>query len=338
MMYCINAVLLIQHVLPNFATHMIFTGIDRRFPGKSSQISVYKSSMEGFPKPEDNSGIFMAIDSSKSVGYHHAIYCSGNMPYQLMMSKIMGTARPMSKQEIFQSHKRVGNYESCFKYLQLRNTENKQNGVKDEIKMSNVIGSRSCTPAAIATLAYERKVSLTGVNNCFAPKFEESSTPIPIKVNADIAVKVEDLVLPRHSIIFTSGIIVRALVWYQGEMQVIQQCDKNKPAWFLLTNLSESNDHLAWALRRYNEIVGKNVMLLKKSELPMKLNPKKLSNNNSNSEDPHYKIKQLVKGSRSTKRVSGVLVEKSECFKYHSKSLGSRLKNRLSPSKDVDYD
>ncbi|CAD6500290.1 BgTH12-07470 [Blumeria graminis f. sp. triticale] len=259
---------------------MIFTGIDRRFPGKSSQISVYKSSMEGFPKPEDNSGIFMAIDSSKSVGYHHAIYCSGNMPYQLMMSKIMGTARPMSKQEIFQSHKRVGNYESCFKYLQLRNTE----------------------------------------------------------INADIAVKVEDLILPRHSIIFTSGIIVRALVWYQGEMQVIQQCDKNKPAWFLLTNLSESNDHLAWALGRYNEIVGKNVMLLKKSELPMKLNPKKLSNNNSNSEDPHYKIKQLVKGSRSTKRVSGVLVEKSECFKYHSKSLGSRLKNRLSPSKNVDYD
>ncbi|SZE99940.1 unnamed protein product [Blumeria hordei] len=261
---------------------MIFTGIDREISGElKSQVGVYKSNTNEFPKPEDNSGIFMAVDSSQKVGYHHAIYCSKRMQYQLMMSKIMGTIQPLSKQAIFESYKKFSTYESCFQYLRLLKEQN----------------------------------------------------------GADIAVKVEDLVLPRHSIIFSNKMITRALVWYQGEMQVIQQCGKDQPAWYLITNLTEKpSKNLAWALRQYNEIAGKNEMLLGKSELPIKSNLKKLSRTNSDLEDPHYKIVKLVRRSRSTQRVNGVLVKKSQCHNYQKKSLRSSLRNRLFPLKGDSVD
>ncbi|CCU79050.1 putative effector protein [Blumeria hordei DH14] len=336
-MYCINAVLLIQNVLPNIATHMIFTGIDREISGElKSQVGVYKSSTNEFPKPEDNSGIFMAVDSSQKVGYHHAIYCSKRMQYQLMMSKIMGTIQPLSKQALFESYKKFSTYESCFQYLRLLK---EQNGVRNEIYLSKVIDSRRCTPASISILVYQRRVTVTGDYNSFAPTYEKTYTPIPIEVKADIAVKVEDLVLPRHSIIFSNKMITRALVWYQGEMQVIQQCGKDQPAWYLITNLTEKpSKNLAWALRQYNEIAGKNEMLLGKSELPIKSNLKKLSRTNSDLEDPHYKIVKLVRRSRSTQRVNGVLVKKSQCHNYQKKSLRSSLRNRLFPLKGDSVD
>ncbi|CAD6500295.1 BgTH12-07475 [Blumeria graminis f. sp. triticale] len=98
---------------------IVFTSIDNRWSTDSKTYDeVYTASTGGFPKPEDDSGIFMAIDDSHTLGTHYAIYCSKTMPFTEMMSKIIVGGSPMTGQEILNLDRNSLADQTCYHHLQ----------------------------------------------------------------------------------------------------------------------------------------------------------------------------------------------------------------------------
>ncbi|CAD6504879.1 BgTH12-00380 [Blumeria graminis f. sp. triticale] len=98
---------------------------------------VYKLSNSEFPKPEDNSGIFMAIDDSRTPGTHHAVYSAPNMPYADMIARIMGGASPLTDEQVINLDKDAIAVQECHQYLQSKAQE-----------VDTVMPLRSRTPRA----------------------------------------------------------------------------------------------------------------------------------------------------------------------------------------------
>ncbi|SZE99950.1 unnamed protein product [Blumeria hordei] len=117
-MKCIYAMLLLQNSISKIQDRIVFTGSNIIINVERIYTEVYKPFDGGFPKPEDGSGIFMAIDESRTPGTHHAIYCSKDMLFTDMMSKIVAGSQPLSDEEIIHLDKDNQAVQECYNYLQ----------------------------------------------------------------------------------------------------------------------------------------------------------------------------------------------------------------------------
>ncbi|CAD6500628.1 BgTH12-06337 [Blumeria graminis f. sp. triticale] len=137
-MVYIFALLLIPRPLSNIPGRIVFSN---RHPIGNVEIAihndVYKLSNSEFPKPEDNSGIFMAMDDSRTPGTHHAVYSAMNMPYADMMARIMGGASPLTDEQVINLEKDAIAVQECHRYLQNKAQE-----------VDTVMPLRSRTPRA----------------------------------------------------------------------------------------------------------------------------------------------------------------------------------------------
>ncbi|SZE99947.1 unnamed protein product [Blumeria hordei] len=312
---CIYAMLLIQNSLMQ-ADRLVFTSMDILSSAeRNTYYEVYAASHGGFPKPEDDSGIFMAIDVSRTLGTHHAIYCSHTMPFTEMMSKITAGASPMTDQEILNLDRNPLADQTCHHHLQ---SLAQSIDAKETSTLSELVKSKKCTARSIATLAFEEKISIVGEYRHFVP----ASTSSSITINADYPVKVEDLILPHQSLILATPHTTIAVVWYQGRVHILQQCGDYKPAWFFNTIKFENNNlrSLSAILESFHQTNGRIGRLVKKSELGKKLNRKQMKRiDNSGTTDLHYLKIAFVDRSRRTQLVPGDLVDKAQCDAYKTR-------------------
>ncbi|CAD6500298.1 BgTH12-07478 [Blumeria graminis f. sp. triticale] len=117
-MNCIYAMLLLQNSISEISDRVVFTGSNIIINVEKIYTEVYRPFNGGFPKPEDGTGVFMAIDESRTPGAHHAIYCTRDMLFQDMMSRIMVGSQPLSDEDIIYLDKDHQAVEECHEYLQ----------------------------------------------------------------------------------------------------------------------------------------------------------------------------------------------------------------------------
>ncbi|EPQ62812.1 BgtE-5575 [Blumeria graminis f. sp. tritici] len=276
---------------------------------------VYKLSNSEFPKPEDNSGIFMAIDDSRTPGTHHAVYSAPNMPYADMIARIMGGASPLTDEQVINLDKDAIAVQECHQYLQSKAQE-----VDTVMPLSflNVVKSNKCTARSIATLASEDKVKVEGKHNYFAPYLSTSS----IRIDADYIIKLEDLVLPEQSTIYKGSRTPRAFVWYQGRPHLVFGCIEDKRAWFITSTIMGRRERrsLDGAILLVNNRYGKKESLVKKSRLGIELDLKRYSKINP-TVDPYTNGRvSIVRLSNPPEKMPGVLVDWYDCLSYKSSS------------------
>ncbi|VCU40542.1 Bgt-50961 [Blumeria graminis f. sp. tritici] len=297
---------------------IVFTSIDNRWSTDSKTYDeVYTASTGGFPKPEDDSGIFMAIDDSHTLGTHYAIYCSKTMPFTEMMSKIIVGGSPMTGQEILNLDRNSLADQTCYHHLQ---SLAPSIGAEKTSSLSEVVESKRCTARSIATLAFEKKISIIGKYGYFVPA--STSTCSSIIINADYPVKVEDLILPHQSFILSTPDTTIAVVWYQGRVHILEQCGEHKAAWFFNTINFENNNlrSLFTILKSFHQRNGRKGRLVKKSELGKRLNEKQMKKiDSSRTRNLQYQRIAFVDRPRHTQKVLGNLVDKTLCDSYKSR-------------------
>ncbi|VCU40545.1 Bgt-50960 [Blumeria graminis f. sp. tritici] len=311
-MNCIYAMLLLQNSISEISDRVVFTGSNIIINVEKIYTEVYRPFNGGFPKPEDGTGVFMAIDESRTPGAHHAIYCTRDMLFQDMMSRIMVGSQPLSDEDIIYLDKDHQAVEECHEYLQNLPQEI---GTVNPLRLSTAVNSGKCTARSIATLAFEHRVSVVGYYGSFAPIFRSP----PIKIDADYAVKVEDLVLPNQSFIFKRSNATRAIVWYQGKVHVLEKCRGNKSEWYFISdfNFTEFPLNLSIILRYFNESVGESKSLVEQSELSTRWNQRKNFCAVGPPREYPYRTKvKLIKKSPRPQTVPGVLIDKYNCASY----------------------
>ncbi|CAD6504869.1 BgTH12-00370 [Blumeria graminis f. sp. triticale] len=117
-MVYIYALLLIPRTLSNTPGRIVFSNTHVISNVVSTYHNdVYKLSNPEFPKPEDDSGIFMTMDDSRSPGTHHAVYSAPYMPYADMMARIMGGASPLTDEQVINLDKDAIAVQECHQYL-----------------------------------------------------------------------------------------------------------------------------------------------------------------------------------------------------------------------------
>ncbi|EPQ66331.1 BgtE-5576 [Blumeria graminis f. sp. tritici] len=315
-MVYIFALLLIPRPLSNIPGRIVFSN---RHPIGNVEIAihndVYKLSNSEFPKPEDNSGIFMAMDDSRTPGTHHAVYSAMNMPYADMMARIMGGASPLTDEQVINLDKDAIAVQECHRYLQ-----NKAQEVDTVMPLSflNVMKSKKCTARSIATLAFEEKVKVEGKYSYFVPY----SSPSSLAINVDYHVPVEDLVLPDQSTIYKGSRTPRAFVWYQGRPHLLIGCGGNKRAWFIATTLKGRDvlKPLDVAIMLVNDSYGKVESLVKKSMLGVELDLKRSRKINPEVDPSTFGRFSIVRLSNPGEKLPGVLTHWNECSLYKSSS------------------
>ncbi|VCU40566.1 Bgt-50958 [Blumeria graminis f. sp. tritici] len=313
-MIFIYALLLITNSLSNNPARIVFSSTVRiDYEHRTNYNDVYEISNPEFPKPEDDSGIFMIIDDSSAQGTHIAVYISDDKSYAEMMAEIMGGSSPLTEEKIISLDKDARAVQECYQYLQ---SSPRQAGATNPLSLSKVVNSGKCTARSIATLAFEDKVTVEGKYSYFAPV----STPSSIKINVDYAVEVEDLVLPQQSIIHTTSHFTRAVVWYQGRPHILARCGRFKDAWFILTKIKGKVElrTLDSSIELINSVSGKYGKYVKKSGLDIELDirPGKV---NPAADYQTYGNTRIFRTSKPPRKITGVLVSPGDCGLYRSK-------------------
>ncbi|CAD6504871.1 BgTH12-00372 [Blumeria graminis f. sp. triticale] len=315
-MVYIYALLLIPPSLSNIPGRIAFSSTHSISNFRSATHNdVYKLSDPEFPKPEDDSGIFMTMDDSRSPGTHHAVYSAPYMPYADMMARIMGGASPLTDEQVINLDKDAIAVQECHQYLQ-----NKAQEVYTVMPLSflNVVKSKKCTARSIATLAFEEKVKVEGKYSYFA----SNSSPSSLAINVDYHVPVEELVLPGQSTIYKGSRTPRAFVWYLGRPHLLIGCSGNKRAWFIATTLKgrEEDRVLDGAILLVNNRYGKRESLVKKSMLGVELDLKKSRKINPDADPSTDGRVSIVRLSNPGEKIPGVLIDWHECSLYKSSS------------------
>ncbi|CAD6500314.1 BgTH12-07492 [Blumeria graminis f. sp. triticale] len=118
-MIFIYALLLITNSLSNNPARIVFSSTVRiDYEHRTNYNDVYEISNPEFPKPEDDSGIFMIIDDSSAQGTHIAVYISDDKSYAEMMAEIMGGSSPLTEEKIISLDKDARAVQECYQYLQ----------------------------------------------------------------------------------------------------------------------------------------------------------------------------------------------------------------------------
>ncbi|VDB92890.1 Bgt-51102 [Blumeria graminis f. sp. tritici] len=315
-MVYIYALLLIPRTLSNTPGRIVFSNTHVISNVVSTYHNdVYKLSNPEFPKPEDDSGIFMTMDDSRSPGTHHAVYSAPYMPYADMMARIMGGASPLTDEQVINLDKDAIAVQECHQYLL-----NKAQEVDIVMPLSflNVVKSNKCTARSIATLAFEEKVKVEGKYSYFAPY----SSPSSLAINVDHYVPVEDLVLPEQSTIYKGSRTPRAFVWYLGRPHLLIGCGGNKRAWFIGTTL-KGRDRLRpldGALMLVTQRYGKGESLVKKRMLGVELDLKRSRKINPEVDPSTDGSDYIVRLSNPGEKMPGVLIDWYECSLSKSSS------------------
>ncbi|CAD6501917.1 BgTH12-02162 [Blumeria graminis f. sp. triticale] len=105
------------------------------------------------------------------------------------------------------------------------------------IGMDILVTQRICSPSQITRLGREDKLRLIGDYNCFAPYLTRH---VPV-INADLRLKLKDIVWGSQAFIGKGKGPAHALVWYQGNLHVFQWRERNASRWYLVTKIGTEN-------------------------------------------------------------------------------------------------